>query len=168
MLDWLPDGSYTSILIHPRVRDGRRRNLIADARAGQDVDPDHGFPVRVVEYEIPDRDGNGELICVVTTIADPAEATAAELAWAYHQRWEIESAFDEIKTHQRGPARILRSKSPDMVRQEIWALLLTHYAIRTLMCRAADEADVDPDRLSFTRSLRVVRRQVTDQADFSP
>jgi hypothetical protein len=73
-----------------------------------------------------------------------------------------------VKTHQRGPARVLRSKTPDLVEQEVWSLLLTHYAIRVLMCRAADEADVDPDRLSFIRSLRMVRRSVTDQADFSP
>ena len=63
---------------------------------------------------------------------------------------------------------MLRSKSPEMVRQELWALLLTHYAIRKLMCHAADEADIDPDRLSFIRSLRVVRRHVTDQAAFPP
>ena len=170
VLHWLPDGSYASVLINPRVQGGARSRLVEQARAGDPVDPDAGFPVRVVEYEVPDREGNGsgELICLVTTITDPAEATAAELAWAYHERWEIESAFDEIKTHQRGPARVLRSKSPDMVRQEIWALLLTHYAIRALMCRAADEADVDPDRLSFVRAFRTARRQVTAQADFSP
>jgi hypothetical protein len=170
VLRWLPDGSYASILINPKVKTDRRRRLVEQARAGGDIDPDLGFPVRVVEYEIPDREGNGsgELVCLATTILDPAEATAAELAWTYHQRWEIESAFDEIKTHQRGPARVLRSKSPDMVRQEIWAMLLTHYAIRTLMCRAADEADVDPDHLSFVRAFRATRRQVTAQADFSP
>lgn len=170
LLKWLPDGSYDSILINPKVRAGRRRQLIADAAAGKAIDSEHGFRVRVVEYEVPDREGNGtgEVICLATTIPDPAEATAAELAWCYHQRWEIESAFDEIKTHQRGSARILRSKSPDMVRQEIWAFLLTHYAVRTLMSRAADEVDIDPDELSFIRTLRVVRRQVTAQADFSP
>ncbi|WP_433267707.1 IS4 family transposase [Actinosynnema sp. CS-041913] len=170
VLEWLPDGSYTSLLINPAVQAAQRTKLIENARAGRDVDPGHGFPVRVVEYNVPDREGNGsgELICLATTITEPAEATAAELAWAYHQRWEIESAFDEIKTHQRGPARVLRSRSPDMVRQEIWALLLTHHAIRTLMCRAADEADIDPDRLSFIRAFRTIRRQVVAQADFSP
>jgi hypothetical protein len=90
------------------------------------------------------------------------------LAAAYHERWEIEGLIGEIKTHQRGPGRVLRSQSADLVKQEIWALLLTHYAIRSLMCRAADEADVDPDRLSFIRSLRIIRRHVTGQADFSP
>lgn len=170
VLRWLPDGSYDSILFNPQVRARRRPQLIADAAAGNTIDPEDGLRVRVVEYEVPDREGNGtgELICLATTILEPAEATAAELAWCYHQRWEIETAFGEIKTSQRGSARILRSKSPDMVRQEIWAFLLTHYAIRSLMSRAADEADVDPDELSFTRTLRVVRRQVTAQADFSP
>ncbi len=118
---------------------------------------------------MPDRTGSGtgELICLVTTIIDHADIPAVELATAYHERWEIENIFDEVKTHQRGEARVLRSKLPDLVEQEIWALLLSHYAIRSLMREAADEADVDPDRLSFMRSLRVVR-QVTDQADFSP
>src|SRR6266536_1000770 len=119
---------------------------------------------------IADREGNGtgELVCLITSILDPAEVTAIELATAYHERWESETSFREKKTYLRRSGRVLRSKSPKMVRQEIWAMLLTHYAIRKLMCRAADEAGHDPDRLSFTRSLRVIRRQVTDQADFSP
>lgn len=94
--------------------------------------------------------------------------TATELAAAYHERWEAETAIREKKTYLRRSGRVLRSQSPQMVRQEIWSLLLAHYAIRKLMCRAADEAGFDPDQLSFTRSLRVIRRQVTDQADFSP
>jgi hypothetical protein len=76
--------------------------------------------------------------------------------------------IDEVKTHQRGPGVILRSKSPDMAEQELWGLLLTHYGIRQLMTEAADQAEIDPDRLSFIRSLRVIRRQVTSQAGFSP
>jgi hypothetical protein len=99
---------------------------------------------------------------------DPEVASAAELAAAYAERWEFESSLDEIKTHQRGRGGVLRSKLPEMIEQEIWALLLTHYAIRHLMCEAADQADIDPDRLSFMRSLRVIRRQVSDQAGFSP
>lgn len=168
VLGWLSDGSYSSMVINPQVKGRRRDRLIDAARSGQDLDPTDAVRVRVVEYEIPDRGEDDELICVVTSILDPAEVSAVELAAGYHQRWEIESVFDELKTHQRGASRVLRSKSPEMVRQEIWALLLTHYAIRRLMFRAADEADVDPDRLSFMRSLRVIRRQVTAQADFSP
>ena len=105
---------------------------------------------------------------MITSLLDPHDANAADIAAAYHQRWEAENVFDELKTHQRGPGRILRSKSADMVKQEIWAMLLTHYCVRSLMYRAADEACIDPDRISFTRALRIIRRQVTRQADFSP
>ena len=170
VVTWLPDGSYLSLVINPNIRGKRRQQLIEDARDGSSIDSEHGRLMRVVEYDIPDREetGKGEIICLITSVLDPAEATASELAAAYHERWECEGLIDEIKTHQRGPARVLRSRSPEMVRQEIWSLLLTHYGIRRLMCRAADEADVDPDRLSFIRSLRVIRRQVTAQADFSP
>ena len=124
--------------------------------------------MRVIEYEVTNRDGKGEIFCLITTIMDPEDASAAELAAAYQERWEFESSLDEIKTHQRGRGGVLRSKSPEMIRQEIWAFLLTHYAIRHLMCEAADQAGKDPDRLSFMRSLRVIRRQVTDQAALSP
>ena len=170
VLKWLPDGSYLSIAVNPKIRGRRREDVVRRARDGAEVELREGHLVRVVEYDVPDREGNGsgEIICVMTSILDPAEATAEELAAAYHERWECEGLIDEVKTHQRGAGRILRSKSPVMVRQEIWALLLTHYGIRNLMCRAADEIGEDPDRLSFMRSLRVIRRHVTGQADFSP
>ena len=86
----------------------------------------------------------------------------------YAERWEFEIGLDEIETHQIANNRVLRSKKPDLVEQEIWALLLTHYAIRHLMHEAADDADIDQDRLSFIRSLRVVRRSVVNDADFPP
>ena len=92
----------------------------------------------------------------------------ARLAALYGERWEEENAFDELKTHQRGAGRVLRSKSPEMVVQEIYAHLLVYFAIRSLINRAAEEEELDPDRVSFVASLRVVRRQVTDQAAFSP
>ncbi|MFI0465101.1 hypothetical protein ACH347_13580 [Saccharopolyspora sp. 5N102] len=119
---------------------------------------------------MPDRGGNGkdELIRLITTITDPRAAPAAALAEAYHQRWEHETANNQIKTTLRGPGRVLRSKSPGMVRQEIYGYLLTHYALSALICRAATEADVDPDRVKFTRTVRLVRRRVTDPAAFSP
>jgi hypothetical protein len=98
------------------------------------------------------------------TIKNPHHEKRSQLD-AYHG-WLNETGFDEIKTHQRGAGRVLRSKSREMVEHEIWALLLTYHAIRPLMKAAADEADADPDRLSFIRSLRVVRRQVTSQAVF--
>lgn len=170
VLDWLVDGSYRSVLINPKITGDRRKRLLRQLRSGQEVPADAVIPVRVVEYDVPNREGNGqhELICVITSILDPDDVSAIELAAAYHQRWEFENGIDEKKTHLRGSGRVLRSQSPEMVRQEIWAFLLAHYAIRQLMCRAADEADIDPDRLSFMRSLRVVRRHVTSQAGFSP
>src|SRR5574341_835636 len=165
----LGDGSWRSMVINPKLQGARRDRLIARVRAGQPISDAEAIGVRVVEYTIADRAGNGtdELITLISTMADAAEVTAAELAAAYHERWEFETGLDELETHQRGPGRVLRSKSPEMVRQEIWAFLLTHDALRRLMTQAADEADVDPDRLSFMRALRIVRRQVTDQADFS-
>jgi hypothetical protein len=166
----LSDGSYLSVLFRKDLAPRLRAAVIKSVKAREAVHPVQATVVRVIEYDIPDRIGNGkhEIVKLITTILDPTEAFAVELAAAYHERWEIEAIFDEIKTHQRGPARILRSKTPDLVEQEIWSLLLAHYAIRALMCRAADEADADPDRLSFLRSLRVIRRHVTGQADFSP
>ena len=169
VLRWLPDGSYLSVVMDSRVRGARRARALAAARSGGELDPDEAVVVRVVEYEVANRESDDdELICVITSVLGPTEVSAVEIAAAYHERWECEGLIDEVKTHQRGSGRVLRSKSPDMVYQEIWALLLSHYGVRRLMCRAADEADVDPDRLSFTRSLRIVRRQVTAQADFSP
>jgi hypothetical protein len=126
-------------------------------------------PVRVVEYEVPGRegDGTGELIALITTITDPGQAPAAALAGAYHERWEHETRNRQLKTYLRGPGRVLRSQSPDLVRQEIYGYLLAHYAISALICQAATEADVDPDRVKFKRTVRLVRRRVADPA-FSP
>ena len=126
--------------------------------------------MRVVDYRLddPGRPGEPEGYRLITTIGDPERAPAAELAALYPQRWEPETALAELKTHQRGPGVVLRSKDPDGVCQEVWAYLLVHYAIRTLMHQAALGAEVDPDRLSFTRSLHIARRQVTSQAAFSP
>ena len=164
VLEVFPDGSYRSVLADVIARQRYRRHVRsgrADARL-------EGLAVRVVDYRVDGPAGNGDLYRLITTVLDPGEAPALELAAAYHQRWEFEVALAEIETYQRGPARPLRSKSPEMVRQEIWALLTTHYAIRNLMHQAASGAGLDPDRMSFVRSLRVVRRLATDQAAFSP
>lgn len=125
--------------------------------------------VRVVDYHIDDGRGT-EMgpFRLFTTLLDPDEVTATELADAYAQRWEIESAFDELKTHQRGPKMVLRSKSPALVEQEIWGHLCCHYAIRTLMFEAAHNAEVDPDRVSFTAALRITRRSLSQARDFPP
>lgn len=126
-------------------------------------------PVRVVEYELSDPGLQGERrYRLLTTLHDPDAYPAEQLAATYPQRWEFETALDELKTHQRGPRLVLRSKRPDGVRQELYGYLLTHYAIRALMHEAALAADHDPDRLSFTRSLRVVRRTARAGPGFSP
>lgn len=158
----LPDGSYRSALTPKSMR--------SDIARGKSRRLDrYEIPVRVVDYTIGNRGSEQpETVRLVTSILDHDLAPAAELAALYHQRWEIELALDEIQTHQMGRPRVLRSRSPQMVCQEIWALLLTHYAIRHLMHEAADDTDTDLDRVSFMRSLRVIRRQVIDQAAFSP
>jgi hypothetical protein len=118
----------------------------------------------------PGRPAQPAPIRLLTTILDPTRAPATELAALYQQRWEFETTLDELKTHQRGPKVVLRSKSPEMVAQEVWGMLLVHHAIRRLMHQTALDYHLDPDRLSFVRSLRVVRRQVstTGQAAVPP
>jgi len=165
---WLHDGSYLALIFAPGLRAATRRQLQAAARAGEPVDADLARIVRVVEYDVPDRNPDGELIVLITTVLDPYDIDAATLAASYQQRWEEESALKEIKTQILHPGAVLRSKIPDLVEQEMWGILLAHYAIRALSCQAADEAGYDPDRLSFISAVRVVRRQVTDQAAISP
>jgi Transposase DDE domain len=149
VLEAFPDGSYRS-----------RITAATDRR--QRIAP---TVVRVVEYRLGTDPGRLQRQTppyrLLTTLLDPEQAPAAELAALYHERWEFETALDELKTHQRGPKVVLRSRSPEGVEQEVWAMLLVHLAIRRLMHQAAVDQDVDPDRLSFVRSLRVVRRQVT-------
>ena len=105
---------------------------------------------------------------VLSTILDPAAARADELAAADHQRWEEETANDQLKTHLRGPGKVLRSRLPELVHQEIWAWLLIHHALTALITRAAEAADLDPDRVSFTRVLRIARRTATGTAGSPP
>jgi Insertion element 4 transposase N-terminal len=166
LIEALPDGSYISVVMDPKITGKARDRLIEAAKAGHDLDPARARLVRVIEYEIPDREGDGrdELIALITTITSPAEAPAAALAGAYQQRWEHETGNDQLKTHLRGPGKVLRSKSPDMVRQEIYGYLLTHHALPALICHAATEADIDPDRVKFTRTVRIVRRAIAPAA----
>lgn len=162
VLEWLPDGSFRSELLPKEMKTdlkrGKRSNVPDDAR----------IPIRVIEYMVTNRDEHPETIRLITSITDHTLAPVIELAAAYQDRWEFELTLDEVETHQMPHSRVLRSKTPDLVRQEIWALLLSHYAVRHLMHEAADDLGEDPDRLSFMRSLRVIRRQVTNQAGFSP
>lgn len=153
VLEEFADGSYRSRLVQPNTR-GRGDTI----------------SVRVIEYtltaeESPDP---GEVHRLVTTITDPHAAPAPDLAALYAQRWEIESLFDEIKTHQLDARPVLRSRDPDRVEQEIWGILLLHHAIRDLIHTAAIAVGLDPDQISFTRTLRAARRLVGDQAGFSP
>jgi hypothetical protein len=108
------------------------------------------------------------VIALVTTITQMTAAPAPLPAQAYHQRWAHETGNAQLKTHLRGPGRVLRSRSPDMVRQEIYGYLLTHYALSALICRAATEAGIDPDRVKFKRTARIVRRRAADPAAFPP
>lgn len=188
----LADGTYLRVLIKPTIRGPRRERLLTAARAGGDLTDinavpdtfdDRGLPVahlaRVIEYDVPDRAGNGtgELIALITTITDPRGdngARAGELAAVYHQRWEEETANDQLKTHLRGPGPVLRSRLPDLVHQEIWAYLIVHHtiivhhAISALTAKASAAADLDPDRISFTKALRLIRRTATGSADIPP
>lgn len=167
----LADGTFTTALINPAIRSpARREQILTAARAGHDLNPEQAHLARVIEYDVPDRDGNGtgELIVLLTTITDPEAARAGELADVYHQRGEQETANDQLKTHLRGPGRILRSRLPDLVHQEIWAWLIVHYAISALIARAAHATRTDPDRISYTDALRIIRRTATGTAGFPP
>lgn len=126
---------------------------------------EHPVRVRVIQYSIDDGREAAGPFRLLTTLLDHRQAPAAGLAAAYAGRWEIESAFDELKTHQRGPRAVLRSKSPELVLQEIWGHLCYHYAIRALMFDAAEH---DPDRISFVAALRISRRSIAQQGTFPP
>ena len=141
----LPDGSYLSH-VYPSERDWRRQT--------------NGIVLRVIDYRLEGIEGAEPIYRLATTILDPGKAPAEELAALYHERWEIETAFDELKTHLRGAKIVLRSKTPDLVRQEFYGLMMAHFAIRGLMHEAALKADQDPDRLSFLHAVRVVRRKL--------
>ena len=137
----LGDGSYLG-RIYPSERDWRHKT--------------NGVVVRVLEG-VP---GAEPIYRLLTSILDHEKAPAKELAALYHERWEIEMALDELKTHLRGAKIVLRSKTPDLVRQELYGLMMAHFAIRGLMQEAALKADEDPDRLSFLHAVRVVRRKL--------
>lgn len=168
LVRWLPDGSHLALIYRPGLSAQRRARLAQTVTAGGQVPAETARLVRVIDYTVPDRNPDGDLITLVTTVLDPHEIPGIDLANAYHDRREEESALNEIKSDLRGRGEVLRSKTPDLVEQQVWGLLLAHYAIRALLVDAADEAGYDPDRLSFIRGLRLVRRQVTDQAAISP
>ncbi len=172
VVEELSDGSYLSVLL-PHGTQSRARKTAQNiggmtSTAARAYLATMGTICRVITYTIDHPDGAGETIRLITSILDPDDAPAIELAALYHERWEIELAFKELQVHQTGGQRLLRSRSPEMVRQEVWGLLIAHYAIRHLMHQATVHNAVDPDRGSFIRSLRIIRRAVTTAADFSP
>lgn len=141
----LPDGSYLSKIYPSRSDRHKDRN---------------GIVVRVIEHTLEGVPDAESMYRLLTTILDPEEAPATELAAFYHERWEIETALDELKTHLRGEKIVLRSKTPGLVRQEFFGFLMAHFAVGGLMHEAALKADVDPDELSFVHSVCVVRRKL--------
>jgi len=149
----LPDGSYLS----------RIYASTSDRRNGR-----NGIAVRVIDYRLKDVEGSEPLYRLITTIFDHEQAPAKELAALYHERWEIETTLDELKTHLRGAQIVLRSKTPDLVRQEFFGLMMAHFAVRGLMHEAALKADEDPDRLSFLHSVHVVQRRMARYAAIPP
>ena len=142
----LPDGSYLS-RTYPSQTDQKRGS--------------NGIVLRVIEYRLEGVAGSDPIYRLVTTVLDHEKAPATELAALCHDRWEIETTFDELKTHLRGSRIILRSKTPDLVRQEFYGLLMAHFAVRGLMHEAALKSGEDPDRLSFLHAVRVIRRKMT-------
>ncbi len=145
VLERFADGSYRSA-IYASQADWRRRH--------------RPLPVRVIEYRLEGIDDAEPFYRLVTTILDPQQAPAVEMAALYGERWEIENALDELKTHLRGARIVLRSKTPELVRQEFYGLMMAHFAIRGLLHEAALRADEDPDRLSYLHAVRVVRRKM--------
>jgi hypothetical protein len=142
-----------------RLDDGSFLSKVYPSTKARRHDTD-GILVRVIEYTLTDVPDAEPLYRLITTILDPAEAPAHELAALYHDRWEIENSLDELKTHLRGAQIVLRSKQPDLVRQEFYGLMMAHFAIRGLMHEAALKADEDPDRLSYLHTIRVLRRKL--------
>ena len=149
-----------------RFRDGAYLSRIYDSRDTKHTG--ESVVVRVIEYTLDGVPDAEPIYRLITTILDPAQAPAKELAALYQERWEIESAFDEFKTHLRGNKIVLRSKRPDLVRQEFYGFMMAHYAIRGIMHEAALKADEDPDRLSYVHAVRVIRRKMTVAAAISP
>jgi hypothetical protein len=141
----LADGSYLS-RIYPSEQDRRHQT--------------NAIRVRVIEYRLEGVAEAEPIYRLVTSVLDAQQAPAQELAALYHERWEIETALDELKTHLRGAKIVLRSKTPDLVRQEFYGLLMAHFAVRALMHEAALKVGDDPDRLSFVHAVRVVRRKL--------
>ncbi len=143
----LPDGAVLAYG-QPSEHDRRKRGDRILVRIITDPLADPALP------------GDGQTHRLLTTLLTPRVAPAHALAWAYHERWEVEIVIDEIDTQQRLVGRPLRSLQPVGVIQELYGVLLAHYAVRVLMHVAAVQADIDGDRLSFVHAREVVRDAV--------
>jgi Insertion element 4 transposase N-terminal/Transposase DDE domain len=149
----LPDGSYLSTVYDSEDDRARKR----------------GLKVRVIEYTLANSATPvQDRYRLITNILDHEVAPMLELASLYHERWEVESVFDEFKTHMGASSTVLRSKTPDLVEQELWGMLMAHFAIRQLMDEAAWRKELDPDRLSFMNAVRVVKRKMPQAAALPP
>lgn len=149
----LDDGSYLSV-IYPDTQSRSSRN-------GE-------IEVRVIEYDLPGAAKSQERYRLITTLLDPVQAPALELAEMYHERWEVEAVFDEMKTHLRQGRRVLRSKTPAGVRQEFYGWVLAHYAVCWLMHEAAGRQRIAQRRLSFNGNLHLLRRAQSQSGTFPP
>jgi hypothetical protein len=161
VLEVLPDGTWLSRIADPAV--SRRKGA-----SGEDIP---GIIVRVIEYSVTSEDGSetSETFTLVTDLLDPALLSPRQAAGAYASRWQLETCFGELETSLRGgSAVVLRSKSPPMIRQEIYAMLCCYQAIRTLISHAAGDAGIDPARISFTRARDGIRSRISDSGCFSP
>ena len=168
----LPDGSYRSVLADPAASRRRHRRNSLRRRRGSTLPPDpitfEGIPIRVIDADITAVPATGTPRTthyrLLTTLTDPATAPAAQIAALYAQRWEAETGYRELKTFLTGPGRVLRSRDPAGIRQEIWALLTAGQLIHTRRASAAATAGHDPDRISYTITLRAIRRTITSTA----
>lgn len=149
----LADGSYLSA-IYPSAT-ARRKN-------------EGAIEVRVIEYELPQLDGGTTRYRLLTSLLDAATAPALELATLYHERWQVEAVFDELKTHLLQKRRVLRSKTAELVRQEFYGWVLAHYAVRWLMHQVASEHQFLHEQLSFTGHVHLLRRTQPLSGAFPP
>ena len=164
VLEVLADGTWLSRIADPAASRRMRRK----GTGPRDIP---GITVRVIEYTVTPEDGSetSETFTLVTDLPDPALLTPQQAAGAYASRWQLETCFDELETSLRGGAAVmLRSKSPPMIRQEIYAMLCCYQAIRTLISHAAGDAGIGPARISFTRTRDAIRSRISDSGCFSP
>ena len=158
---------------HEVLADGSYLSRIAPTSQAKPRDQLSGQPtvaqvVRVIEYRLPDAQAGDKPYRLITSLLDPTQAPALELAALYHQRWQVESTFDELKTHLRQSRRVLRSKTPELVRQEFYGWVLAHYAVRWLMHQGAANSQQAGEDLSFTAHIELLKREQPRSGAFPP